>query len=91
MRKINPRQWQAMLALKLGMKKEVWVSMKLLNSFLNKPVFQPTMDALHSSLGYVEKTKLGIESTGKWGAQIRQMNHYRLSKAGNEVLIKKLT
>lgn len=91
MKDINPRQWQAMLALKLGMKKETWVSMKLLNSFLKKPVFQSTLDNLHFGLGYVEKTKLGMESTGKWGLQIRQMNHYRLSKDGNEFLLNKLT
>ncbi len=90
MKKINPRQWQTMLALKLGMKKERWVPMDLLNSFLNKPVFQSTLDTLHFSFGFVEKTQMGKESTGAWGPQIRLMNHYRLTEKGNEYLIKKL-
>lgn len=90
MKKVNPRQWQAMLALKLGMKKEKWVPMDLLNSFLDKPVFQSTLDTLHFSQGFVEKVQRGKESTGAWGPQIRLMNHYRLTKEGNEYLVGKL-
>lgn len=79
-----------MLALKLGMKKEKWVPMDLLNSFLDKPVFQSTLDTLHFSQGFVEKVQRGKESTGAWGPQIRLMNHYRLTKEGNEYLVGKL-